>query len=233
MNEMPGYVSIVFILTTFTAVAFLLQAVKAAGLQTVPAKLLLFLMPLWIIFQSILAVGGFYQRTEALPPRMMVFGVLPAIVLIAAYFLFFRANFIDRLPLRLLTLVHVVRIPVEIVLYWLFIGKLVPQIMTFAGWNYDILSGIFAVIVYLIAFRAGAINKPLIIAFNLVGIGLLFNIVSIAVLSIPSPMQQLAFDQPNQAVLLFPYVFLPTLVVPIVLFSHLAALYKTLRGKTN
>lgn len=233
MDEIPGYVSIVFILTTFTAVAFLLQSVKAAGLQTVPAKLLLFFMPLWIIFQTILSIGGFYQHTEAFPPRMMVFGVLPAVVLIAVYFIFFRSNFIDRLPLKLLTLLHVVRVPVELVLYWLFIGKLVPRMMTFAGWNYDIISGILAIIVYAVAFRGSAINKTVLIVFNLVGLVLLANIVTIAILSIPSPMQRFAFDQPNQGVLLFPYVFLPTLVVPIVLFCHLAALYKTLRGKTN
>lgn len=34
MGYVPGYVSIVFILTTFAAVAFLLQAAKRIGLQT-------------------------------------------------------------------------------------------------------------------------------------------------------------------------------------------------------
>lgn len=34
MGEIPGYVSIVFIITTFAAVAFLLQGVKAAGLES-------------------------------------------------------------------------------------------------------------------------------------------------------------------------------------------------------
>jgi hypothetical protein len=40
------------------------------------------------------------------------------------------------------------------------------------------------------------------------------------------PAQQLNFDQPNRAVLYFPYVWLPAIVVPIVLFSHLAALWQ-------
>ena len=233
MESLPGYVAIVFILTTFVAVAFLLQSVKAAGLQTVPAKLLVFLLPLWILFQAMIGVGGFYQHTDALPPPMLVFGILPPIVVIVVYFIFFSANLIERLPLKLLTLIHIVRIPVELVLYWLFIGKLVPQVMTFAGWNFDILSGVLAIFIYIAAFRGASANRGLLIGFNLIGLGLLANIVTIAVLSIPSPMQKLAFDQPNQAVLLFPYMFLPTVVVPIVLFSHLAALYKTLRGKTN
>jgi hypothetical protein len=66
--------------------------------------------------------------------------------------------------------------------------------------------------------------------FNLIGLGLLINIVTIAVLSLPTPMQRFGFDRPNIAVLYFPYVLLPTVIVPIVLFAHLAALYKSLRG---
>lgn len=245
--ETPAYVSIVFILTTFTTVGFFLRGVKSAGLHTFPAKILLFLLPLWILFQSVLATGGFYQKTEFLPPRLLIFGVVPALALIAIFLLFFRSSFIEHLPIRLLTLVHVVRFPVEIVLYWLYHEQLVPREMTFLGWNYDILSGPFAILVFVTVFRNlpnpetsvssslharvpdSAAKTFVLIAFNLVGIALLINIVTIAVLSLPSPLQRLAFDQPNRAILSFPYVFLPTVVVPIVLFSHLAVLYKTLR----
>ena len=43
--------------------------------------------------------------------------------------------------LRILTLLHIVRVPVEIVLYWLFISKAIPGLMTFNGRNFDILAG--------------------------------------------------------------------------------------------
>lgn len=56
------------------------------------------------------------------------------------------------------------------------------------------------------------------------GILFLLFIVSIAILSSPLPIQQLAFDQPNIALLIFPYTFLPTCVVPIVLMSHILLL---------
>jgi hypothetical protein len=38
------------------------------------------------------------------------------------------------------------------------------------------------------------------------------------------PFQQFAFDQPNIAVLYFPFIWLPSCVVPLVLLSHLAAI---------
>ncbi|MEM9987092.1 MAG: hypothetical protein AAF804_18515, partial [Bacteroidota bacterium] len=59
--------------------------------------------------------------------------------------------------------------------------------------------------------------------------------VGIAILSAPLPFQQLAFEQPNVAVLRFPYVLLPGVVVPLVLLSHLLSLKYLLwsQGETS
>lgn len=225
MDGIPWYVSCLFILTTFATVAFLLQAIKRVGVNARPAQLIIFLLPLWILFQGIVAIGGFYLRSDLFPPRLALFAVFPTIVLTVLYFVFFR-SFIERLPLKILTALHVVRIPVEITLLWLFFAGTVPQMMTFEGRNFDILSGILAIAVYFVAFRGGRTNRGVLIAFNIIGLLLLINIVSIAVLSLPSPMQRLNLDQPNEAVLFFPYIWLPAIIVPIVLFSHLAALWK-------
>ncbi len=231
MESLPPYVSIVFILTTFAAIGFLLRAMRVVGLDTFPAGLLLFLLPLWIFFQATLALGGFYENFSSVPPRVLVFAVLPPILLIAAYFIFFRKSFIERLPLQTLTLLHIVRVPVEIVLLWLFIGGQVPQMMTFEGRNFDILSGVLAPIVYLLAFRGGRVNRGILAAYNLLGLALLINVVSIAALSLPSPLQQLNFDQPNRAVMYFPYIWLASIVVPIVLFAHLSSFWKLSAGR--
>jgi hypothetical protein len=159
-------------------------------------------------------------------------GVFTAVLLIAAYFVFFRNTFVERLPLSILTLLHIIRIPVEFVLLWLFQGGLVPQVMTFEGRNFDILSGITAPVVAWLAFRGNTVNRPMLAAWNLLTLALLVNIVATAVLSIPSPIQRFGLDQPNVAIMYFPYNWLPTVVVPIVLFSHLAALWKMAANKT-
>ena len=228
MDSLPVYIPIVFVLTTCAAFGFFVWAIDGVGFKRLDAITPLFIIPLWGTLTAILAVKGFYQDTASVPPRLFLFGVLPALLLIVVYFIFFRESFIERLSLRTLTLLHVVRIPVEIVLLWLSFGGQVPQVMTFEGRNFDILSGILAPIVYLVAFRGGTVNRPVLIAYNILGLLLLANIVVIAILSLPSPMQQMAFDQPNRAVLFFPYIWLPTIIVPIVLFSHLASLWKLL-----
>ena len=230
METVPAYVPVVFILTAFTTAAFLIQAVKAVGTRSLPSKILLFVLPLWIVFQAVISLGGFYQNESAVPPRVALFGALPAVVAIVTYFLFFRSSFIERIPLRLLTSIHVVRIPVELTLYWLFIGKQVPQVMTFEGQNFDIFAGILAVGVYFVAFRGKSANRWILIAFNILGLILLANIVGIAIMSLPSPLQQMSFDQPNRAVMYFPYIWLPTIIVPAVLFAHLSSLWKLRPG---
>lgn len=230
MDTIPLYVPIIFSLTALATMAVLLHAGKTVGVSALPSKILFFLLPAWLILQEVIASTGFYEDATSVPPRLFLFGVLPAIVLIILYFVFFRSGFIEQLSLRSLTLLHVVRIPVEIVLLLLFMGGQIPKMMTFEGRNFDILSGVLAPIVYFIAFRSQTPKRWLLVTYNIIGLLLLVNIVSIAALSLPSPIQQLNFDQPNRAVLYFPYIWLPAVVVPIVLFSHLASLWNLSRG---
>ena len=229
MESLPPYVSIVFILTTFAAVGFLLRGGRSPGLRKRSFRVFFFLLPPWLVFEAVASLGLFYENFTSVPPRLIVFAIFPALAVIAAYLLFFRRKFVLKLPLRTLTMLHIVRIPVEIVLYWLFVGGQVPQMMTFDGRNFDILSGIAAPIVYWAAFRGAKTRRGILIVFNIFGLLLLVNIVSIAALSLPSPLQQLNFDQPNRAVLYFPYIWLPAIVVPIVLFAHLASLLQLFR----
>lgn len=163
----------------------------------------------------------------------MSFAVGPALIIILLYFLLFRSSFIERLSIRVLTLLHIVRVPVELVLLWLFQAGAIPRAMTFEGLNFDILSGISAPLIFWLAFRRGQTNKPLLVVWNIAALALLLNIVIVALLSFPSPMQRVGFDQPNMGVTYFPFIWLPALIVPIVLFSHLAALWQLLFRKTS
>jgi len=231
IEQVPAYVSVTFLITSFVTVAIFILAIRRSGSDSLASKLLLFILPAWMIFQAVLASGGFYLNTGVVPPRLFLFGLLPAFALIIAYFLFARKSLIEKLPLAHLTLIHTIRIPVELVLSWLFAAGLVPEIMTFHGNNFDILSGITAPIIYFICFRGGHVRTKLLAAWNIFALLLLINIVVTAVLCMPFPIQKLAFDQPNIGLFYFPYIWLPTVIVPIVLFSHLASLWKIFRAK--
>jgi hypothetical protein len=233
MENLPWHISATFLITTFLTVGFFLYAVRQKVFETVPSKIISSLLAFWLLFQAVLSIGGFYVKTDAIPPRLVLFGLFPALLTIILFFIFARKSFIEKLPLKTLTILHIIRIPVEIVLFWLFEQNLIPQLMTFEGRNFDMLSGLTAPLIYFIAFRNGKVNRTLLIIWNLFALGLLINIVVNAVLSFPFPFQQFAFDQPNRAVLYFPYVWLPTVIVPIVLFSHLISLWQLLRNETG
>lgn len=113
--------------------------------------------------------------------------------------------------------IHALRLPVEIGLYFLYSQGKVPKIMTFEGLNFDIIFGISAFF-FLITPN---VNRQLVKVWNVMGLFSLVLIVLLAIFSSPSPIQLLSFDQPNIAVLEFPFCFLPSCIVPAVFLSHL------------
>ena len=186
----------------------------------------------WIILQSALGLNGFYKVTGSTPPRFMLLigpGLLLALLLVVTTP---GKKILDGLDIQSLTLLHTARLPIEIVLYFVFSAGLIPRLMTFEGYNFDILSGISAFLVYYFVFVSKCAGKRLLLAWNVACLLLLINIITIAILSAKTPFQQLAFDQPNVGVNFFPMVILPAFIVPIVLISHLAAIRQLLTKKT-
>lgn len=230
--DLPAYVSIVFILTALLTVGIFIFAIVRVGLTSWPARFLLAFVLVWMVVTAILAYTGFYQIFDVVPPRTFALGALPFLLLAIVYLLFFRESVLTRLPLTILTLIHAIRIPIEIVLLWLYQSGQVPVEMTFEGRNFDILSGITAPIVYFLAFRGNRPNRPVLILWNLAALALLTNIVTIAILAFPSPFQMVGIDQPNIGVTFFPFIWLPAVIVPIVFFCHVASLWKLIFQET-
>jgi hypothetical protein len=167
-----------------------------------------------------------------MPPRFILL-ILPPLLLIGTAFVTAKGKYyIDTLDLKTLTLLHVIRIPIEIVLFLLCVNKAVPEIMTFEGRNFDIISGMTAPFIYYFGFIKKKLNTTAILIWNFICLGLLINIVVTAILSAPFPLQKFAFDQPNIALLYFPFIWLPCCVVPLVLSAHVAAIRK-LRSRTQ
>lgn len=190
----------------------------------------LLVMALWLVLQAALTVNGvYYSHPEALPPRIVLFGIFPAALLVF-YVTFSRrsAAFRSSVSLQKLTWIHVVRIPVELVLYGLAAHRAIPELMTFEGRNPDILIGITALLMALFHNRIGRTGH---LIWNFLGLAFLINIVVHAILSAPSPFQSLALEQPNIAILYFPFSWLPVFIVPVVLCAHLLAIRQLLTAK--
>ncbi len=229
--DLPLRIYIVFFLTTFSLFLFILFAIgfsrhsKRVRLQWLTGTV----MVIWLGLTGYLAKSGFFLATEALPPRML-FGILPPLITVIALVAFGSSRkFLFRIPLFTLTYLHIVRIPVEIVLWWLHRQGFVPEMMTFEGANWDILSGITAPFIAHFLNPSIGRHRFVIFIWNLAALCLLFNVVIRGLLSAPYVTQLLSFDQPNVGVLQFPFIWLPVFIVPAVLFSHLIAMNKLVR----
>lgn len=213
--------TILFVATTLLT-ALLLY--KASGNSSV----LGWVITGWIALQGIMAISGFYQNTATIPPRFSLLLLPPLALIIFLFSTRWGRQQINGYNTKTLTWLHAVRVPVEIVLYGLFLNKFVPELMTFAGRNFDIASGVTAPVIALWGYHYKRFGNRLLISWNIICLLLLVNIVTHAILAAPTPFQQLAFDQPNIGVMHFPFVWLPCFIVPVVLFSHLVCLRELL-----
>ncbi len=216
--EIPVFVTeLLFVFTTLLMVWFVKKAFA-------PSQKIWPVLFLWLAVQGYLAYLGFYENDSSVPPRF-VLAVLPP-VLYVIYLAFVRKQL--TVDLEKLHALHVIRIPVEIVLWLLAKDQLIPEVMTFEGRNFDIFIGLTAPLVVLYGFKRKILDRQRLILWNLIGIVLLLNIVVTAILAAPSAIQQIEFETPNRAVLQFPFVWLPCFIVPVVLLSHLLSLKKLL-----
>jgi hypothetical protein len=225
MENLPLYLHLGFGAVTFFSVFLFYKA-------THRSKAALLIMMGWLLLQAIIGLPGFYTVTNTIPPRFLLLVVPPLLLIVFLFINNKGRSYIDSLDVKTLTLLHVVRMPVELVLLGLFTYGTIPQLMTFEGRNFDILSGLTAPLTWYFGYVKQKLSKRVLIAWNLACLGLLINIVTNAVLAAPFPFQKFAFDQPNIAVLYFPYVWLPCCIVPLVLFSHLVSLRHLLKNET-
>lgn len=221
MQQVPSYINLLFEFTALVTVWFFYRAAASS-------KKLLIILFAWMLLQAILGMAGFYTVTHTLPPPFLLMVLPPVISIILLFITKSGRRFIDGLNYKTLTILNVVRIPVELVLFLLFTYKTVPQLMTFEGRNFDIIAGITAPVVFYFAFVKNTMPAKWLLWWNFICLGLLANIVINAVLSAPFPFQKFAFDQPNIAILYFPFNWLPSVVVPLVLLSHLAVIRRLL-----
>lgn len=225
IEKLPLYISIVFGLTTLATLIMFYYAMKRSQIGVSKVNIILGVLTAWLIIQAHLTLNNFYNTdTRALPPKFPLLILPPLLTILILFITKNGRNFIDRLPLHDLTYINLVRIPVELVLYWLFLYEAVPELMTFAGRNFDILAGITGPLVAYFGFKKQVLERKTILIWNFFALALLLNIVVNAALSAPFAVQQFAFDQPNIAVLNFPFTWLPGFIVLIVLFGHLVSI---------
>ncbi len=221
-TELPIFISLLFGATTIISVIWFYLAAKS--------KAFLPIIISWSVLISLIALSGFFLYTESMPPRFTL-AVVPTFLMMLYLFFSERGQrFINGIDLKTLTFFNTIRIPVEIVLALLYHYGLISIFQTFEGINFDILSGITAPIVAYLFFIRKSISKNILLGWNIICLLLVLNVVITSILAAPTPFQQIAFDQPNIGILYFPFILLPAVVVPLVIFGHLVSISRLMKS---
>jgi hypothetical protein len=176
----------------------------------------------WFALVTALAVAGALSEFEAMPPRapVMAFGAIALGVGLSRVRDVREA--LDAIPAWWPVALQGFRFPLELALFALFTRGLMPEQMTFSGRNFDVLVGVSAPVVAW-AMATKRLPRVLQLGWQLGAVGLLVNVVSIAITSVPGPMHGAWAGEPLTVVTTWPYALLPAFLVPVAALGHLAA----------
>ena len=208
----------------FVALAIFLVAMFAFVLKS---RWLLLVGILWLVFTGVIAKTGVLSDFSSMPPKIVLL-LVPTFVVTMILAFSKIGERLSVLPLTFLVGYQAFRVPVELLIHRAVEEGVAPPQMTWNGINWDILSGITALLVFPFVRR---IPQWGILIWNTVALCLLLWIVGVATLSFPSAFQRLEPD--NIWVAHVPFVWLPTVAVTSALIGHLAVFRKLLRNENQ
>lgn len=176
----------------------------------------------WLALTAALALNGFFEDFSSIPPRVVFAVAPPFFVVIIATWKAPRA--LHAAPPRLFVTYQGFRVFMEVVLFMLYYVGVLPQQMTWEGRNFDVVVGLTAPLAAWICLRRGREMRGVMIAWNLISMLILANIMVVGLLSAPTPFRVFTEGPANSVVALWPWIWLPSFVVPMALAGHLFSL---------
>ncbi len=178
---------------------------------------------------AIAALSGQLSRFDFLPPPMLIMIVSITVIAFAIGLSPFGRNAASEISLFMLIGLQSFRFPLELVMHYAGSTGIMPTQLSYSGYNFDIITGIIALVLLALHKSSVRIPLPVLWAWNIWGLLCLAAIYIIAITA--SPVVRAFGDEPqnlNTWVLYFPYVWLPVVLVTIALSSHIIITRKLL-----
>ncbi|HEX2878240.1 MAG TPA: hypothetical protein VHO25_01760 [Polyangiaceae bacterium] len=172
----------------------------------------------WLLLTGALAASGYLLRFDLTPPPFAVLFVLTLAMGVGLGSSKFGLRTAQAIPLHWLVLSQCFRLPLELVMHQAAVEGTMPNVMSFSGYNFDILTGISSLFVAWHIKRGGSIELAR--WWNRLGSALLTVIIMIALLASPL-LRAFGNDQVNVWVAYVPFVWLPTVLVAFAIFGHI------------
>ena len=218
-------VLLVFFLTTgltYTLRRALMKLKVPEGQTVRLLRWVFFSLLIWGIMTALLSFGGYYSNFRYFPPRVLLFGIVPPVLL--ALYLIFNKTFVALLsvvPPSWLMFVQSFRIVMELMLFLAFWYDIFPFQMTFIGFNLDIVAGLTALLAAKVFYGKRRYFRMESVIWNLFGILLLLTIVFITAVSTPTAYRIFMNEPSSAAIVDFPFIWIPTFIVPYALAMHI------------
>jgi hypothetical protein len=184
-------------------------------------------LSVWFIYVGIMGYFGVIKNSAMRPPGI-AFLLLPVLSFLFLFIMFIvrsagGAHLALAFPLWIVLGTQCFRIGVELFLHQLWLDGLVPKMLTFEGANVDIYIGVSAVLIAWLSAR-GRVGMKFAVAWNVLGLLSLVNVVIRAVLTAPGPFNLVHAEVPNLMMGKFPFMFIPGFFVPLAVVLHVLAI---------
>ena len=178
---------------------------------------------LWLAAMAAAALSGLLGRFDLRPPPMVIWFASMVVMTLAMAWSPFGRRFADKLPFVALIGFQAFRLPLELIMHRAAVAGIMPNVMTYTGYNFDIVSGATALPLALYAWRR-PLPRWVIMLWNVTGQLLLFVIAGVALAASPI-FRAFGDDQLNVWVTQFPYVWIAVMVAA-ALFGHVVTMRK-------
>ena len=173
---------------------------------------------LWMGLTGGLAASGLLARFDARPPPLAFLFAGTVALGVALGVSRVGGRIAEGLPLHVLVLAQGFRLPLELVMHAAANEGTMPRVMSYGGYNFDIVTGASALLVGALLQRGAP--RTLAYAWNALGVVLLLVIIAVALLSSPI-VRAFGDDQLNTWVAYVPFVWLPSVLVACAIAGHI------------
>jgi len=174
---------------------------------------------IWMTVTWFAASSGALQRWDATPPPFAIMVLTVVLLGLRIGLGTVGRRMAESIPLWILVAVQAFRFPLELAMHRMYERGVMPVQMSYSGLNYDILTGISALLVATLVYR-GVAGRRLVRLWNVLGLLLLINVVTVAILATPR-IRYFGDHNLNVWVTYPPFVWLPAVMVLAAFAGHL------------
>jgi len=172
----------------------------------------------WIALTGLAAARGALHFQA--PPTMLALFPIMLVIAIGLALSPLGKRIALGLPLAALVGYQGFRVFVELLMHRAYVEGLMPVQMSYSGRNFDIVTGVTAILLGAWLATGERRSRALVFAWNSLGLALLANVVGVALLSAPTPFRVFMNEPANVWITHAPWVWLPAVMVLAALLGH-------------